>query len=52
MPSPSRSAGVWIAYYHDRSTIVVFDTELKALRYAVENSMAVKFVEWGNEVIR
>ena len=31
----------WIAYYHDYSGVAVFETEIEALGYAVENSMQV-----------
>lgn len=46
---PDRS-GVWVAYYSDRSGAAVFPTEVEALRYAVEVSAAVQFVEWGEDV--
>lgn len=44
MPRPT---GVWVAYHADWSAVVLFATEVKALRYAVENSMQVKFMEYG-----
>ena len=40
--------GVWLAYYHDFSGLAVFLTEIEALRHAVENSMHVKFITWGD----
>lgn len=42
--------GVWIVYYSDRSGAWVFDSELEALRLAVEKSATVKFVNWGGEI--
>lgn len=42
--------GAWVAYYSDRSAAAVFRTELEALRVAVERSMQVKFVTWGEDI--
>lgn len=44
--------GVWIAYYHDMSSVIVFGSEITALRHGVLNSMAVKFVKWGEEIAK
>jgi len=33
---------IWIAYYSDGSSYALFDTEVEALRYALENGMRVK----------
>lgn len=41
------SAGVWIARHSDWSGIAVFATEIEALRYAVDHSMQVAFMTWG-----
>lgn len=41
------NAGCWVAYYVDWSGMAVFNSELKAMRYAVEKSMRVMFVPWG-----
>jgi len=41
------TSGVWLAYHSDWSGWVVFASEIKALRHAVENSMQVKFLEFG-----
>jgi hypothetical protein len=43
-------AGVWCAYYSDWSGMAVFDDELAALRYAVERSMSVKHVLFGQDL--
>lgn len=43
--------GIWIAYYSDWSSVVAFTDEVDALRWAVKNTMLVKFVEFGAEVI-
>lgn len=40
--------GVWVAYYGDRSAVVVFAEEIDALRHAVEHSMSVRFVHYGD----
>lgn len=39
--------GFWLVYYSDWSGIAVFDTEIDALRYAVEKQMQVEFRQWG-----
>lgn len=39
--------GVWVAYYADWSSVVLFDDELTCLRHAVENHMEAKFMELG-----
>jgi hypothetical protein len=41
---------LWVVYYHDWSGFAVFDNELLALRYAVENGMAVKQVAYGMDI--
>ncbi len=50
-PTPALSSelpgGCWLAYYHDWSAMAVFDQEIDALRYALDKTMAVRFVEWG-----
>lgn len=38
---------VWLAYYQDWSGFAVFSTELLALRYAVEKTMAVTELPFG-----
>jgi hypothetical protein len=40
--------GVWVAYYHDGSGFVVFSTEIEALRYALANSMTVRYARFGD----
>lgn len=42
--------GVWVAYQSDYSTIMVFPTEIEALRRAVKETMLVKFVEFGEYI--
>lgn len=44
----SRS-GYWLAYHGDWSGFVACATEIEALRYAVDYSMSVAFVRWGEE---
>lgn len=44
------NAGVWVAYYLDKSACVPFATELDALRFAVDRSMSVRFVRFGETV--
>jgi hypothetical protein len=39
--------GFWLCRYGDWSGIAAFPTEVEALRYAVDKSMTVEFVEWG-----
>lgn len=39
--------GVWIAYHHDWSAAMIFDNEVGALRYALDNHMSVTFWEFG-----
>lgn len=46
-----RTGGCWIAFHSDWTCFAIFDTELDALRFAVEHSMNVEFREWG-EVAR
>lgn len=38
---PDPTSRVWMAYYHDRSRVALFDTEIDALRHAVDNGMQV-----------
>lgn len=47
---PRQSDGLWIAYYSDWSEFVVFDSEIKCLRHAVENSMQVVQIALGEGV--
>lgn len=42
--------GVWIAYYQDRSGLAIFESEIEALRRAVEHSMQVAYVKYGADV--
>jgi hypothetical protein len=42
--------GVWVAFYQDGSGVYLFRSEVEALRFAVDRSAAVVFVEWGVEV--
>lgn len=42
--------GCWLAYHGDFSGLAVFSEEVDALRYAVENSMKVSYVLWGEEL--
>ncbi len=42
--------GVWAAYYSDMSGVRIFATEIEALRHAVENTMSVKFWEFGTDL--
>ena len=52
-PEPSSAVdGVWVTYYSDRSAVVVFATELEALRHAVELSMQVEFRQFGVDLFR
>lgn len=41
---------VWIARYPDCSALAAFATEIEALRYAVEHSMGVVHVPWGEDI--
>lgn len=50
MDTTSDRGGVWLAYYSDRSGAAIFATEIEALRHAVEWSMAVRFVLFGQDV--
>lgn len=42
---------LWIAYYRDDSSVVVFDAEIEALRYAVGQDMNVTSVPVGVDVV-
>ena len=44
--------GVWLAFYSDRSDLVIFESEVDALRYAVRHRMEVAWwpVDTGIEV--
>jgi hypothetical protein len=44
---PPDLEGFWIARHGDGTGIVPFLTEIEALRYAVENTMKVEFVRFG-----
>jgi hypothetical protein len=51
----ARPEGAHAAYYPDDSGVAIFATELKALRYAVEHSMAYVFWPYGatlNEAVK
>lgn len=41
---------VWAAYENGGSVMVIFPTELEALRYAVGQGMKVQLLSWGEEV--
>jgi hypothetical protein len=41
---------VWIAYHDDWSGFVVFKNEVEALRHAVDHSMQVGRVNYGDDV--
>jgi hypothetical protein len=44
--------GVWVAFYYDGSSSVIFETEVEALRAAVNNKYdTVKFWEFGVDFI-
>ncbi len=43
--------GCWVAYQSDRSAVHVFETELDALRAAVDEMGQVHFVPWGCEAV-
>lgn len=47
MPPFPFEVKLWLAYYADGSSFVVFDNELEALRYAVANTMQVVPLELG-----
>lgn len=40
-PKPESSTVCWMAYYNDFSDMAVYDNEIDALRYAVNNHMEV-----------
>ena len=45
---PKKSEGVWVVLYYDRSGIAIFDKEIDALRYCVNNNYDdVVFWEFG-----
>lgn len=44
--------GLWLAYYSDGSSLVVFDREIDALRHAVEHSMQVRRVALGECLVQ
>lgn len=41
--------GVWLVFFldYDFKRVIPFDNELKARRYAMDESCSVKFVKWG-----
>ena len=45
--SECAEGGCWMAYYGDWSGFAVFAKEIDALRHAVEGSMNVVWVPWG-----
>lgn len=45
-----RDDGVWVAYYSDGSGVNVYETEVDALRAAVETSMQVAFWPFGKSL--
>lgn len=47
-PARECSGGFWLAYYGDFSAMAAFAEEVEALRYAVDKSMMVKRVTWGD----
>ena len=49
--SPGDPAGVWVAYFRDRSSIVPFWKEIDALRYAVEYGMNVRWAQFGEDAL-
>ena len=46
--STATPTGAWIAYHGDMSSFLVFGREVDALRHAVEHSMDVRYVKWGD----
>lgn len=42
-----RPPSFWFAYYYDFSEFAIFESELPALRYAVQNNMQVRMVGEG-----
>ncbi len=43
--------GVWVAYYHDKSAVLVFGSELEALRHSNDHGgMVVRFVKFGHDI--
>jgi hypothetical protein len=40
----------WMAYLSDMSSLVIFPTEIEALRHAVEQGMQVKRLGWGENI--
>lgn len=42
--------GLWMAYYEDFSDVLIFGSELEALRYAVNLTMRVKPLELGKSI--
>lgn len=42
--------GCWMAFFEDFSDAFIFDSELEALRHAVNNKMSCRFVEWGQSI--
>jgi hypothetical protein len=45
----SEDEGVWVAFYYGSEHIIPFPSELEARRHAMETSMGVQFVRWGEE---
>jgi hypothetical protein len=45
------AGGVWLAYHGDWSGWVVFAAEIEALRHAVDHSMRVKFLKYGEDPV-
>ncbi|MCP9947228.1 hypothetical protein [Actinomadura madurae] len=41
--------GVWVARYADGSSICPFGEEIDALRHAVDHTMEVAFIPWGED---
>lgn len=39
----------WLAYYSDSSAFAIFDSEIKALRYAVDHEMKVRALADGQQ---
>jgi len=49
-PQPDRTHGVWVAYLPNSPRAMIFETEIEALRAAVEHSAKCKFWEFGEEL--
>lgn len=45
----SAADGVWLAYYPDQSGWRIFKSEIAALRFAVDTSMSITFLHYGED---